>query len=199
MLARLTRTTLKRKIHVRWSSTVDDPDVDVLLEQSDCGMWATLILNRPQTHNALSQGVIDGFYKHLNTLQTQESLPRAVFLRAAGGKTFCAGGDLKKMLASGGQSRQANTDEAMHLSGIFAALRAFPRPMIALVDGPCFGGGVGIISSCDMAFATADSKFALSEVLLGVIPGMYLQLLQLPLQVPLQVPSLLPPLLLLPL
>ena len=168
-----------RKIIIRQTSrlqrclstaTDSNPDVDLLLERSECGLWATLILNRPKTHNALSEGIIEGFYKHLDTLQKEE-LPRAVFLRAAGGKTFCAGGDLKKMRASGGKSRKENTDEAMHLSGIFAALRSFPRPVVALVDGPCFGGGVGIISSCDMAFATPSSKFALSEVLLGVIPA----------------------------
>ena len=135
-------------------------------------MWATLTLNRPQTHNALSTGIIEGFYKHLDTLEngTEEPPPRAVFLRA-NGKTFCAGGDLKAMRASGAKSREENMDEALHLSGVFAALRRFPRPVIALVDGPCFGGGVGIIASCDMAFATPASKFALSEVLLGVIPA----------------------------
>ena len=160
-----------RKSILRGCFSTDNPDTDLLLERSECGLWATLTLNRPKTHNALSQGVIEGFYKHLDTLQKGDDLPRAVFLRAAGGKTFCAGGDLKKMRASGGQSREANKDEAMHLSGIFAALRSFPRPVIALVDGPCFGGGVGIISSCDMAFATPSSMFALSEVLLGVIPA----------------------------
>lgn len=155
----------------RYLSTSDSKS-DLLLERSSDGLWATLTLNRPKTHNALSEGIIEGFYSHLNELQANEAkLPRAVFLRAAGGKTFCAGGDLKKMRASGGKSRAENTDEAMHLSGIFAALRSFPRPVIALVDGPCYGGGVGIISSCDMAFATRESNFALSEVLLGVIPA----------------------------
>jgi methylglutaconyl-CoA hydratase len=176
---KMLRLPLKRTLNTKalkrclFSTTASDdhPDVALLLERSTCGLFATLTLNRPATHNALSQGVIDGFYKHLDTLQHEQELPRAVFLRAAGGKTFCAGGDLKKMRASGGQSRAANTEEAMHLSGIFAALRSFPRPVIAMVDGPCFGGGVGIISSCDMAFATSESTFALSEVLLGVIPA----------------------------
>eukprot|EP00946_MAST-07B_sp_MAST-7B-sp1_P003058 g3058.t1 len=152
-------------------SPESDPDTDLLLERSQCGLWATLTLNRPQTHNALSEGIIEGFYKHLDTLENgPEGAPRAVFLRA-NGKTFCAGGDLKAMRASGAKSREENMDEALHLSGVFAALRSFPRPVIALVDGPCFGGGVGIIASCDMAFATPKSKFALSEVLLGVIPA----------------------------
>ena len=60
---------------------------------------------------------------------------------------------------SGSKSRKENTNEALHLSGIFAALRSFPRPVIALVDGPCFGGGVGIISSCDMAFACPMGRY----------------------------------------
>ena len=172
MLRTLLRTTKipQRHLKASLSTTTDHPNESLLLERSACGLWATLTLNRPKTHNALSDGIIQGFYNHLETLQ-KDGLPRAVFLRAAGGKTFCAGGDLKKMQMSGSKSRKENTNEALHLSGIFAALRSFPRPVIALVDGPCFGGGVGIISSCDMAFATSTSKFALSEVLLGVIPA----------------------------
>lgn len=131
-------------------------------------------MDRPKSHNALSVGMIDGFYKHLEALANPGDgaapVPRALFLRAAG-KTFCAGGDLKAMRASGTKSREENVSEAMHLSGVFAGLRTFPRPVIALVDGPCFGGGVGIISSCDMAFATPAAQFALSEVMLGVIPA----------------------------
>ena len=147
---------------------------DIKLSRSPCGLWATLTMARPQSHNALSVGMIDGFYKHLEALANPGDgaapVPRALFLRAAG-KTFCAGGDLKAMRASGTKSREENVSEAMHLSGVFAGLRTFPRPVIALVDGPCFGGGVGIISACDMAFATPKSLFALSEVTLGVIPA----------------------------
>ena len=144
---------------------------DIKLSRSPCGLWATLTMARPQSHNALSVGMIDGFYGHLEALAAVEhEMPRAVFLRAEG-KTFCAGGDLKAMRASGTKCRAENVSEAMHLSGVFAALRNFPRPVVALVDGPCFGGGVGIISACDMAFATPKSLFALSEVTLGVIPA----------------------------
>jgi methylglutaconyl-CoA hydratase len=146
------------------------PSSDLTLSRSSCGLWATLTLNREDVHNALTPGIIDGFYEHLANLQKGD-LPRAVFLRAAGGKTFCAGGDLKQMRDMGGKTREQNMEDAMKLSGVFAGLRRFPRPTIALINGPCFGGGVGIIASCDMAFAVPDAKFALSEVLLGVIPA----------------------------
>jgi methylglutaconyl-CoA hydratase len=151
------------------SAAAIEREPDVALLRSECGSWATLTLNRPKSHNALSIGVIDGLYAHLDSLASKDT-PRAVFLRAAG-KTFCAGGDLKAMRESGAKSREENVREAQHLSGIFAALRKFPRPVIALVDGPCFGGGVGVISSCDMAFASPAATFALSEVMLGVIPA----------------------------
>eukprot|EP00602_Paraphysomonas_sp_CaronLab_P009244 CAMPEP_0185036760 /NCGR_PEP_ID=MMETSP1103-20130426/30198_1 /TAXON_ID=36769 /ORGANISM="Paraphysomonas bandaiensis, Strain Caron Lab Isolate" /LENGTH=232 /DNA_ID=CAMNT_0027574433 /DNA_START=161 /DNA_END=859 /DNA_ORIENTATION=+ len=95
---------------------------------------------------------------------------RAVFLKAAG-KTFCAGGDLKHMKATAKWTYDQNKEEAFRLSGVFNSLRTFPRPVIAMINGPAFGGGVGLISSCDMAFAVKNASFALSEVTLGVIPA----------------------------
>jgi len=146
---------------------------DVLCTRSDDGRFATLVINRPQVHNALSPGVIEGLSSHLDALKEdcdcRDGL-RAVFVRATG-KTFCAGGDLKHMLASGNNDYDQNKKEAMELSDVFAQIRNFPRPMVGLVNGPAYGGGVGIISCLDMAFATSQSVFALSEVTLGVIPA----------------------------
>eukprot|EP00604_Paraphysomonas_vestita_P003698 CAMPEP_0174822490 /NCGR_PEP_ID=MMETSP1107-20130205/16001_1 /TAXON_ID=36770 /ORGANISM="Paraphysomonas vestita, Strain GFlagA" /LENGTH=193 /DNA_ID=CAMNT_0016041473 /DNA_START=238 /DNA_END=819 /DNA_ORIENTATION=+ len=68
-------------------------------------------------------------------------------------------------------TKTQNQEEAFKLSGVFNSLRTFDRPVIALVNGPAYGGGVGLISSCDMAFAVKDAVFALSEVTLGVIPA----------------------------
>jgi len=117
--------------------------------------------------------VLEGFRTHLDSLRkecdSRDGL-RAVFLRA-NGQTFCAGGDLKHMLSTGDFDYEENKAEAMALSDVFAQIRHFPRPMVGLVNGPAYGGGVGIISCLDMSFATSNSVFALSEVTLGVIPA----------------------------
>ena len=170
MQVQVPASLVRRSAAFLFSSTGEASDA-VLLQRSECGTWATLTLNEPKTHNSLSSNIINGIYEHLGNLEKSNTVPRAIFLRAAGGKTFCAGGDLKAMRASGGKTREENSADALHLSGVFAALRNFPRPVVALVDGPCFGGGVGVISACDMAFATERSEFALSEVTLGLTPA----------------------------
>ena len=118
----------------------------------------------------LSPALIAQLTETVRSLADKDSDLRALFLRAEG-KTFCAGGDLKHMRSTGDYTHEENEAEALVLSGLFEEVRSFPRPVIALVGGPCYGGGVGLISACDMAFALPTCKFVLSEVKLGVIPA----------------------------
>ena len=124
---------------------------DVLCERD--GEFATISINRPKVHNALSPSVMEGLNYRFDELEKDKDNLRAVFVRATG-KTFCAGGDLKHMRSTGNFSYEQNKAEAMNLSGVFARIRNFPRPVVGLVNGPAYGGGVGVISSFDMAFAT---------------------------------------------
>jgi methylglutaconyl-CoA hydratase len=75
------------------------------------------------------------------------------------------------MKATAQWTKEQNKQEAFKLSSVFNNIATFPQPVIAMVNGPAYGGGVGIISACDMAFAVQSSVFALSEVTLGVIPA----------------------------
>ena len=59
----------------------------------------------------------------------------------------------------------------MRLSGVFDALHSFPRPVVAMVAGNTFGGGLGLISACDMAFGLTGLKFSFTETKLGIIPA----------------------------
>lgn len=165
MLINNMRRSLATVRGLRFMST----ESDVLLSRSDNGHFASITLNRTVVHNALSPSVMDGIESHLTELSKDDKV-RAVFLKAAG-KTFCAGGDLKHMKATASWTPEQNKHEAFRLSGVFNMIRNFHRPVIALINGPAYGGGVGIISSCDMSFAVKDSIFALSEVTLGVIPA----------------------------
>jgi methylglutaconyl-CoA hydratase len=144
-------------------------NLDVLLSHSSCGKYASIVLNRVEVHNALSPSIMTGIVDSLTQLKEDKSV-RAVFLKA-NGKTFCAGGDLKHMKSTAKWTYEQNKEEAFRLSNVFNSIRTFDRPVIALVNGPAYGGGVGLISSCDMAFAVKDATFALSEVTLGVIPA----------------------------
>ena len=152
-----------------WVREFNSSNADVLLTRSTNGQYASITLNRSEVHNALSPSVMTGIEDSLLSLRDDTKV-RAVFLKAAGA-TFCAGGDLKHMKSTANWSYEQNKAEAFRLSGVFNAIRNFPRPVIALVNGPAYGGGVGLISSCDMAFAVQTAVFALSEVTLGVIPA----------------------------
>ena len=93
-----------------------------------------------------------------------------VFLRAEG-KTFCGGGDLKDMRASASDPPEKNIKVAVEFAKFLAEIDSFPCPVVACVNGPAFGGGVGLISVCDIAIGVQNAKFSLSEVKLGLIPA----------------------------
>lgn len=139
---------------------------------SEDGCFATLTLNRPHVHNALNDGIVRTIKSTLERLRGAEhSGLRAVFLKASGGKTFCGGGDMKDFKNSALDPPAENHAKAVDFAAFLAEVNTFPRPVVAMVDGPAFGGGVGIISVCDMAFSTEKALFTLSEVKLGLIPA----------------------------
>lgn len=95
---------------------------------------------------------------------------RGVFLRATG-KSFCAGADLEWMKRASEFTREQNVADAVRLSTMLQNLNSLPQPTVALIQGAAFGGGVGLVSCCDIAVAVSSAKFALSEVKLGLIPA----------------------------
>eukprot|EP00035_Acanthoeca_spectabilis_P007559 m.138164 g.138164 ORF g.138164 m.138164 type:complete len:296 (+) comp13996_c1_seq1:305-1192(+) len=150
----------------RWCSAAAKP---VVFDVTDNGKFATVTLNRPEIHNALSPDTMDGIVTAFRELEGNSDL-RAVFLKAEG-KSFCAGGDLKHMRATADFTFEENCADAMRLSGVFDSIYNFPQPVVAMVGGNVFGGGLGVLSACDMVFAVAPTKFAFTEVKLGVIPA----------------------------
>lgn len=141
----------------------------VTVTLNDDGRFADVILSRPEKHNCLSPETMDALVAELACLGSKDEV-RAVFLKAEG-ESFCAGGDLKHMRATGDFSFEENEADAMRLSGVFDALYSFPRPVVAIVAGNTFGGGLGLISACDMAFGLTGLKFSFTETKLGIIPA----------------------------
>jgi methylglutaconyl-CoA hydratase len=120
-------------------------------------------------HNAFDDEVIAELTRAFRRLGSDPAA-RIVVLRA-NGKSFSAGADLEWMQRVAHYSHEQNVADAMALAEMLRALDACPRPTVALVQGPAYGGGVGLVAACDIAIAADAASFALTEVRLGLIPA----------------------------
>lgn len=130
---------------------------------------ATITLDRAEKHNALSGQMIRDLHAAALELGNDRDV-RAVVLRGEG-KNFCAGADLGWMRAQFEAAPGDRRKEAEALAFMLSALNAIPKPLIARVQGSALGGGMGLISVADIVVAEPESKFALTEVKLGLIPA----------------------------
>ena len=126
-------------------------------------------INRPQKKNAFDAATIAALYEAFETLHGADKV-RVVFIRGAGG-TFSAGADLNWMRDAADWSESDNRDDAIGLAKMLKALHDVPALTVALVEGAAMGGGAGIVAACDMAVAVEGTRFAFSEVKLGLIPA----------------------------
>jgi methylglutaconyl-CoA hydratase len=130
---------------------------------------ATVTLNNPDKHNAFDDVIINQLNELFLKLAGQGNV-RVVIL-AAKGKSFSAGADLNWMKRMATYSREENLIDAKALATVLHNLNTLPKPTIARVQGAAFGGGVGLLSCCDIAIASDKSSFSLSEVKLGMVPA----------------------------
>jgi len=130
---------------------------------------ATLWLAREEKRNALSARMIAELTEAAATLGADDAV-RAVIL-AAEGDTFCAGGDLRWMQDQMEADAETRFTEARKLAQMLRALNEMPKPLIGRVHGNAFGGGIGMISVCDVAIGAPSARFALTETKLGLIPA----------------------------
>lgn len=130
---------------------------------------ATLTLNRPEKHNALSAQMLAELTQAAHDLG-RDSAVRVVVLRGAG-KSFCAGGDLDWMRAQMQADAGTRAREAAKLAHMLQALNTLPKPLIGALQGNAFGGGVGMASVCDVAIGADHLKMGLTETRLGLIPA----------------------------
>jgi methylglutaconyl-CoA hydratase len=146
-----------------------EPAVDeVLLNVTQEGV-AMITLNRPHVHNAFNGELVQKLNEILDDLEDQDGV-RVVLIDGAG-KSFSAGGDLAAMRKAADQSESEIRDESGDFALLLMKLRALPMPTVALVHGAALAGGMGLVAACDIAVATADAVFGLSEVRLGIIPA----------------------------
>ena len=158
----------KEGLSRRMLSSSSNAEKSIALTSDEDG-FATITLDRPQVHNAFSDVVIGELAEALEDASRVEGL-RGLFVKA-NGKSFSAGGDLGWMKRAANYTDEQNEADALALSGFLHRLSTFPAPTIAIVQGPAFGGGVGLISACDIAVGVESAKFMLSEVRLGLLPA----------------------------
>jgi isohexenylglutaconyl-CoA hydratase len=132
-----------------------------------------LWLNRPDVKNALSAQMVGEIQATFDAIRNDRSV-RVVVIRGAG-RTFCAGGDIKNMQAAGVLPPPGAVDETRASNRRYGAMLQTideaPQATIAVIEGAALGGGIGFASTADITIAKADAQFAMTEVMLGVVPA----------------------------
>lgn len=129
----------------------------------------TITLNRQSVHNAFDDIMITELTEHLRSCNKDPTV--RVILLASLGKCFSAGADINWMREKAKSKSSENLADALKLATLMETLDTLEKPTIARVQGPAYGGGVGLVACCDVAIGTPKALFRFSEVRLGLIPA----------------------------
>lgn len=138
----------------------------LLIDEADGVL--TVTLNRPDVHNAFNDELIAEAIDLFSSLDTERL--RAIVLRGSG-SSFCAGADLNWMSRMVSYTRDENVRDSSQLAKMYALMNECPVPIVGRIQGAAIGGGVGLVSVCDVAISMERTKFGLSEVKLGILPA----------------------------
>ena len=140
---------------------------DLVLLSIDPRGVATVTLNRPKAKNALS-GELMARLREITHNVSNDDAVRAVILTAAG-DIFCAGGDLKGMHLQASNTREGREADATEFAATLHDISAMPKLLIGRINGSAFGGGIGLMSLCDVTVGLQSASYRLTEVTLGLI------------------------------
>lgn len=129
----------------------------------------TLQMNRPDVHNAFDAQMISELTEALQAADEEEVIRLVVI--AAAGSSFSAGADMHWMRSLVGASQEDNERDALQLATLMRTLNYLAKPTIARINGPAYGGGVGLIAACDITIAVENAQFGLTEARLGLAPA----------------------------
>ena len=132
------------------------------------GAVAHLVLDRGEKLNALTLAMLAELDGHCRELEEDRSV-RAVVLRSASSRAFCAGADVHEWSALGAEGMWRRWIADGHR--VFARFAALPMPTVAGIGGMAFGGGLELALCCDLRVASREARFALPEVKIGIVPG----------------------------
>ena len=130
------------------------------------GRVGIITINRPDKRNALNIKTREEGAALLDELRTDESVG-AVVITGAGDKAFIAGADIGEFA---GRTAMMQRD-VMTARSLFNAIDTFPKPIIAMINGYCLGGGCELAMACDIRVASETASFGQPEINLGIIPG----------------------------
>ncbi|KAF9889611.1 hypothetical protein FE257_007119 [Aspergillus nanangensis] len=136
------------------------------LELYRSGVNLKIVLNRPKNGNALTAAMIADLTNVINDARNDQSISRIVL--TANGKFFCTGMDLGKESTPVGQGGSTSDAQFHRLTNLFEAIDQSPKVTIACLNGPAFGGGVGLAFACDIRLCANTAAVTLSEVKLGL-------------------------------
>jgi methylglutaconyl-CoA hydratase len=137
-----------------------------VLSSIDARGVATVTFNRPEVNNAYNDALLDGVLAGLDSLE-KSSAVRVVVLKG-NGRHFQAGADLKWINGVRAQSPAENLAASRTTAIAVDRLNRLPIPVVALVQGGCFGGGTGIVAACDVVIAADNAIFSIAEVRWGL-------------------------------
>ncbi len=137
------------------------------LEASIDEQVCTITLDRPEAMNALDGEMIDYLWHAFRAMRHDHSV-RAVVVRGAGDRAFCAGADLEERQS---MTREETLERIDDYRGCFGAIASLPKPVVCAIDGYAFGGGLELALACDLRVVDAETKVGLTETSLGIIPG----------------------------
>lgn len=127
---------------------------------------AVITINRPDKLNALSSTVHREGVEVLDWLKTDAEV-RVVVIKGAGEKAFVAGADISEFA----DASPVEQRDIMNSRSLFTVLDTFPKPIIAMINGFCLGGGNELAMACDIRIASEKSRFGQPEINLGIICG----------------------------
>lgn len=139
----------------------------VLFEKA--GAVTKVTFNRPSLHNAFNDEIVRSLAAVWERVGKDKET--RVVVVAGAGASFSGGGDLDYMRRAGKASREENAAGTFVMANMLRALRDLPQATLALVHGNCMAGATGVVAACDIAVAVENTKFAFSEVKLGLTPA----------------------------
>jgi enoyl-CoA hydratase/carnithine racemase len=129
---------------------------------------ATLTLNRPEKHNAMSPDMLEAMLTHLRRLRAAGT-SRVLIMRGQGTRAFTSGYDIGRLPERQGDQRLTQSDEPGLFTQVIEEVRQFPAPVLAMIHGFCMGGGLELAATCDIRLVADTAVFRMPPARLGVL------------------------------